>query len=190
MKRLIPGIVAVIIGTFLAGSWSAFRTATAHGQLEATVLTVTGKISRTNRGPFDSFNDAFFGYHDIRFERAFAFSRQDLQRLGLAELEVSYPNWPEGTNVFHGPWLADILDVVGAEGTRISVQALDGYAADFDLETVRRNKFMIAVERNGQPLSVGGRGPAWLVFPPGSYSDQPSDSDDGLVWSVFHIRVE
>lgn len=157
---------------------------------DAVIVTVTGNIGQTNRGASDPFQDAFFNYHGLSFDKAYAFSRDDLEALGMNELSVKYPNWPDGPASFRGPLLSAILDKVDARGSIVRVQALDGYAVEFDIETSRNGGFILATESRGHPLAIGARGPAWLVFPPGSYEGQPNDTDEKLVWSVFHIAVE
>lgn len=58
---------------------------------DAVIVTVTGNIGQTNRGASDPFQDAFFNYHGLSFDKADAFSRDDLEALGMNELSVKYP---------------------------------------------------------------------------------------------------
>jgi len=152
------------------------------------VLTVTGQIASTNRGPFDPFSDALFGVVGEEFERAHAFTRAALDALPQETVTVGYPNWPAPVTVT-GPTLASVLDAAGAEGSEVLVQAVDGYAPSFSIAEVRAGNFVLATSIGGAPLAIGGRGPAWLVFPPGSYEGQTAEDDSGLAWAVFHIKV-
>lgn len=156
----------------------------------AVVVTVTGKLGKTNRGGSDAFRDAFFAFHEISFDKAYAFDRAALAALGMQELTLRYPSWPETPITLRGPLLGAVLDKVEAQGRSLRVQALDGYAVELDIETLRQGRFILAIEADGRPLSIGGRGPAWLAFPPGGYPGESEDSDAKLVWSVFHIAVE
>lgn len=155
---------------------------------ETVLVTVTGAIDRPNRDGRDDFADALFVVHDIAFDKARAFSRLDLAALGQHAATVTYDAWPRAVKV-RGPRLADVLRAAGAATTgSVQVQALDGYSYTFPMEMVERTPDMIlAIEADGRPLAIGGRGPAWLVFPPGLLPGQ--DKDDGLVWAVFHLRV-
>jgi len=160
--------------------------ATLHAD-DGVVVTVTGRVGKPNRSPFDSFSDGFFAHYDISFGKAHAFSRQDLERLGMHSIVLSYPNWSKPVT-FRGPRLAAVLAAAGAAGDKISVQALDGYVAEFPGGFAKNAQVILAIEADGHPLGVGGRGPAWLVFP---RDLQPEKVDDaGLVWAVFHIKVE
>ena len=49
---------------------------------------------------------------------------------------------------------------------------------------------ILALEADGKPLSIGGMGPLWLVFPPGVVPGDDRSSDAGLAWSVFHITLK
>lgn len=152
------------------------------------VVTVTGQIAHTNRGPFDPFTDVLFGALDEKFEKAFAFTLDDLAALPQESVEVGYPNWPGPVSV-SGPTLASVLEAAGAEGTQVLVQAVDGYAPSFKIAEVKAGTFILATSMGGEPLAIGGRGPAWLVFPPGSYEGQTGDDDSGLTWAVFHLKI-
>lgn len=157
--------------------------------LEPTVVTLTGSIGATNRGAYDPFTDATFRVHGIEFAAAYAFTRAELRALPQQTVTVQYPDWPRPVAV-SGPTLADILSKVEAAGQTVHVQALDGYAVSFDRDAVSGPEAVLALDANGDPLAIGGRGPAWLVYPPGSIEGHTDDGDAGLVWSVFHIRVE
>ena len=135
------------------------------------VVTVTGQIASTNRGPFDPFGDALFGALGEQFERAFALTLDDLAALPQETVKVGYPTWP-GPVTVSGPTLASVLAAAGAEGSQVMVQAVDGYAPSFKISEVRAGSFILATSMGGEPLALGGRGPAWLVFPAGSYEDQ------------------
>jgi hypothetical protein len=154
---------------------------------EPAILTVTGGIGKTNRGPFDAFGDALFAKLEVQFERAYALTYADLKALPQVALTVKYDNWPSEVEV-SGPLLSDVLDLTGAEGATVIVRAVDGYAPEFDREDIDGGQFVLAIDWAGKPLSVGGRGPVWLVFPPDSMEDQP-ETDDGLTWAAFHVEV-
>ncbi len=91
---------------------------------------------------------------------------------------------------FRGPRLRDVLKASGAAGRRVTFQGLDGYESRFDVADLPGDQTILALEVDGKPLSIGGRGPLWLVFPAGTVAHQDPASDAGLAWAVFHIKVE
>lgn len=150
------------------------------------MVTVTGAIETTNRPAFDPFADALFQVLGVTFDRAYAFSRAELRTLPQQTLEVRYPNWPRSVTVA-GPKLSNVLAAAGASGQEVLVQAVDGYAPSFALDDIAA--FVLAIDADGQPLAVGGRGPVWLVYPRASDPVDDGASDAGLVWAMFHIGV-
>ncbi len=180
----------VVIATLCVLLVATHHHAEAGAERGVVLVTATGKLGKTNRSASDPFLDAFFGYHDVSFEKAYAFERAELAALGMQELTLSYPSWPKKSMTLRGPLLGAVLDRIEAQGQSVRVQALDGYAVELDIDTMRNGRFILAIEADGRPLSIGGRGPAWLAFPPGSYPGQPEDTDEKLVWSVFHIAIE
>lgn len=180
LGRTIAAVGILAAGLLLAVSGSRGLAA------DPATLTVTGAIDEPNRGPYDPFADALFQVLGVEFERAYAFDRAALEALEQHQLTVDYPNWP-GPVTVEGPKLTDVLDAAGATGTRLLVQAVDGYAPEF--ATAEIDGFVLALRADGNPLAIGGRGPTWVVFPQGSFAGQDPDSDSGLAWAVFHIRV-
>lgn len=176
LAGLVAGLVALV---------SLPRTAAAETPV---VVTVTGEITKANRGSFDPFEDALFAGLGETFELAYGFTLEDLRALPQVEIQVKYPNWPRAVTA-KGPRLDALLDIAGATGAKVYVQALDGYSPEFSMEDVRAGQFILAITMDGTPLSLGGRGPAWLVFPPESFAGQTGEDDSGLTWSVFHIKV-
>lgn len=155
----------------------------------AVIVTVTGNVAKPNRPAFDPFRDPFFKHHGITFDKAHAFTRPALQALGMHEIRIRYGNWPDSIR-FRGPRLRDVLAAAGATGASLAAQALDGFAAAFPLSSVNGDEVILALEADGRALEIGGRGPAWLVYPPGAVAGQAIDKDDGLPWAVFHLKVE
>lgn len=190
MRRLGSALLAGALALgVLAGCERERVAADAVTADDMSVLTITGAIGRTNRGDFDEFSDAFFAFGGLEFERGFTFSRADLARLGMHELALQRENWPRAVTL-RGPYLRDVLAEAAPEGEVVFVRALDGYAAQLDLSAVQASDAILAIEADGAPLSLGGRGPAWLVFEPGGVAGVDDEGDAGLVWSAYHILIE
>ena len=157
---------------------------------ETTLVTVTGVVGAPNRAAFNPFDDALFKVLDVTFERAREFDRTVLESMPQRTLTLTYPGWPKSLDL-RGPRLIDILDAAEADGDTVLVRGIDGYAPEFKMSDIRdaADQFVLAIAADGKPLSIGGRGPAWLALPPGAYPEQ-SDDDAALVWAVFNIEVQ
>jgi len=163
--------------------------ATAEGEAGGNVLTVTGALAEPNRGGFEPFSDAFFAFHEREFEKAYAFSRDDLSDLPQVEITAHAEAWAQAITA-KGPRLADVLAIAGvAEDASVSVVALDGYAAEIDATTRAAEDWIVAIEVNGQPLGIGGRGPTWILHDTGGQIVGP-DVEANWVWSVFLIETD
>ena len=154
-----------------------------------TVLTVAGRIGEVNRGSYSAFRDAFFKHHERTFERAFSFSREALKRLPQKSITARFDNWPNAVTA-KGPSLANVLEVVKVpDGAKLKVVALDGYAAEFDAKDLASHDWIVAIDADGSPLGIGGRGPTWLMFDTGGKTLKAED-EALWVWSAFMIVVE
>lgn len=153
------------------------------------VLTVAGAVVNTNRGPVDPFLDAYFAFNDVSFETAAAFDRAMLEALPRHSLTERYPDWPDSYD-FAGPLLRDVLATAGATGTGVRVVALDGYAADIAMVDLERFPVLLALERDGRPLGIGDRGPAWVIWPREAFPELAERDETQYVWSAYFIEVE
>jgi hypothetical protein len=154
-----------------------------------TVLTITGRIAETNRAPYIAFEDAFFKHHERPFEKAYAFSYEMLKRLPQKSITAAFDAWPKAVSA-SGPALADVLKAAKAPaGAKLTVVALDGYAAEFMAQDIAAHDWIVAIDADGKPLGVGGRGPGWMMYDTDGKTLKAEE--EGLwVWSVFMISVE
>ena len=154
------------------------------------VLTVHGKIANSNRGALNEFEDAFFKFGNVSFDRAAQFDLAMLEKLGMKTLSVKYDTWPKAYE-FEGPLLADVVKAVGATGKSIKVYALDGYAAEIPLAELQQYPVLLALKADGKYLGLGGRGPTWVVYPRDDRHPALKSHDDAKwVWSALRIEVE
>jgi len=154
-----------------------------------TILTVTGEISNPNRGGYDPEVDKFFGYTEVEFDKARAFTCKSLRALTTVTVKADFPKGRQ-VHTYEGVLLADVLAAAGATGTKVTVQALDGYAVETPLDELVAMGAVVAYKRNGVAFGIGDFGPTQIVFPRAERDDLADMSDDLWVWSIFHIRVE
>ena len=182
MLRSLRVLLAVVVSGLLAAP-----VALAADGGGPVVLTVTGNVAKPNRGPVDAFEDAVFAHLEVKFDKAFTFTLAELQSLPQRSVTVRYEGWPREVTAT-GPEIGDVLKAAGAEGSKILVQAFDGYAPEFTGDDIARGKLILALAADGKPLSFGGRGPLWLLGPPDSFAGQ--EGEDGLAFAVIRIDVQ
>ena len=153
------------------------------------VLTVTGNIGATNRGPYDDFEDGFFKHHERKFDKAASFDLAMLEGLGMHEVTVAYSGWPKAFR-FEGPRLKDVLAAAGASGRDVSVLALDGYAEEISAADLDAYDWILAVKRDGRYLDIGQHGPTWIVYARRDGKAISAEDEQRWPWAAFLIEVK
>ncbi len=151
------------------------------------ILTVAGNISRTNRPAFDAFHDAYLKFREKSFNSAHEFTLESLQALPQKTITAQAAGWP-GPVELTGPSLSDVLAQAGAADKPVTVTALDGYAITYTSAEIVSRDWILAWQANGKPLSIGGRGPLWLIHASGD-APAPDDVEARWIWSVFVIEA-
>lgn len=189
---MLRSLFAVLFAVCFAVSAQAADLAKPKGPV---VLTVHGAIANTNRGALNDFDDAFFKFGNVSFDKAASFDLAMLEKLGQKTLTVKYDTWPKAYK-FEGPLLADVLKAVGAldskQGAKsIKVFAIDGYGAEIPLAEVQQYPVLLALKADGKYLGLGGRGPTWVVYPRDNKHPALKSHDDAKwVWSAVRIQVD
>lgn len=153
------------------------------------VVTVYGQIERADRGPSDAAIDPFFNLYGIEFERARAFSRDELAVLPQQVVTVDFPAGGQ-TRRFEGPRLSDVLAAAGAENVHATVTALDGYQRTIPAGRIASEGVILAIRMDGDILHLGGFGPGVLVWPRRDDPALAGMNDDDWVWGVFAIEAQ
>jgi hypothetical protein len=146
-----------------AAPGTARASATARGPV---LLTVTGAITRSNRGPFDPALDQMMHKHQVSFERAHTFDFGELARLAAHAIRPTL-EYDAKPHQLRGPLLTDVLAQTGARGgeqARLVLRAVDGYAVEMTVQQARAQGFIVATHLDGQPMPLGGLGPLWSMY--------------------------
>lgn len=190
-KRSLQLVVAV----FLIAAPGDLSTPSHAGEMNwekpsgGVILTISGDIQRANRGAMVKAFDGLLKRHKIDFESALELDHAMLASLPQARVRALWPSAKEAS-VFSGPKLRDVLRLARAKGKTIRMTALDGYAKEISVDQVAEKKWILAIERDGKPLAVGGKGPVWVMHPP-SQGLAPSSKEEGTwVWALFHLGVK
>ncbi len=130
-----------------------------------TLLTLSGALTRPNRGALDPALDQLMGKHGLAFDQARSFTFADLAALPAIEIRPTL-EYDARVHALRGPLLATVLEHAGAptgEATTLALRAFDGYTVELDAADLRRLSPIIATHLDGAPLPLGGLGPLWAV---------------------------
>jgi hypothetical protein len=137
----------------------------------AVILTITGQVSHANVDGTAQFDAAM------------------LDKLESRTGQMETP-WTTGKVTFSGPLLRAILDAAGADGTKLSVKALNDYAAEVPIEDATSLDTILATKMDGRVMSVRDKGPLFLVYPfdldPNLYNEKYFSRS---VWQIKEIEV-
>ncbi len=137
------------LGFGLLASFTGVSTVHAAGLVTPSgevVLTVTGKITRSNAGDAATYDMAM------------------LEALPGRVTETETP-WTKGKARFEGPLGAALLDQVGAAGSRLKITALNDYVVEVPVEDFRTWPVILATRKDGKPMPVRDKGPIFVIYP-------------------------
>lgn len=160
------------------------------------LLTVTGAIARSNRGPLDPSLDQLMVKQKLTFDKAFAFDFTAVAALPAISIRptLEYDGKP---HTLSGPLLSDVARAAGApatDTTRLLLRAIDGYVVALSLADALKYRYIVAWRLDGQPMPLGGLGPLWAVFDADRFADiaaKPLDQRFATCpWGLYHIEVQ
>jgi hypothetical protein len=155
---------------------------------EMVLLTVSGLITKTNRGPLDPKKDSLLALQKISFDKAFAFDRPTLLSLPQGEVKAQPPEFDKPAT-FKGPFLRELLGFLETAKVKVSFVAVDGYTGYLEPQDIDRSDWIVALEADGVPLGIGQQGPLWLINTR-KPDEKPSDDKRGhWVWALFYMKV-
>lgn len=136
------------------------------------VLTIRGAIAQTNAEGVAHFDMAM------------------LEALPQRETRTETP-WHTGVQVFSGPTMQALMDIVGAEGATLRIGALNDYAATMPMSDTSDLPVILATRQNGAPMSVREKGPLFVIYP---FDEMPELFNEvhfsRSVWQVATITIE
>ena len=186
----------LVIGTLGAALPLGASAAAPGGRPGPGLLTVTGAIARSNRGPLDPALDLLMAKHGARFERAWEFDSSMLARLPGVTIQPTI-EYDAKAHKLSGPTLASVVEAAGvAPGAPVTLalRAIDGYTVAVSLADARGYRMIVATSLDGVPMSLGGLGPQWAVYDADrlpAFKDKPLRERFGLCpWGLYHIDVK
>lgn len=159
------------------------------------LLTVTGAVAKSNRGPFHPVIDQMMHKQKLSFDKAHAFDFAMLTALPAQQIKptLEYDGKP---HTLRGPLLLDVLKAAGAtppDSGRIVLRAVDGYAASITVAQARAQRYIVATHMDGAAMALGGLGPLWAIYEadkvPEMATKPVQERFGSCPWALYHIEV-
>ena len=186
---LVAGALGAVVMPSLAAGPATSRTGPG-------LLTVTGAIGRSNRGPLDPVLDQLMVKHGRTFDKAWEFDAAMLARLPALTIQPTL-EYDAKPHKLSGPLLVSVLGAAGvAAGAAVTLtlRAIDGYAVAVSLADANRYRMIVATAIDGVPMSLGGLGPLWAVYDAdriAEFADKPLKQRFALSpWGLYCIEVK
>ena len=136
------------------------------------ILTISGAIAKTNDG------------------QAATLDLEMLERLPRESFTTKTP-WHDGETRFTGVRLDRLLELVGAQGTRVTARALNDYVTTIPIEDFTRFGTLLAYQRDGKYMSIREKGPLFIIYPFDRHRELQTQTYFGRsAWQVSSIVVE
>ncbi len=181
-------LLALLVGLAAVPALAADEPAAPPAPKEMVLLTVSGLIGNTNRGPLDPHKDSLLAAQKAAFSKAFVFDRASLLELEQGSVTAQPPEL-DAPATFKGPLLSEVLGHVEAAKVKISFTAVNGYTGWLTPEDIDSSDWILALEMNGVPLGIGQQGPLWLINTRAA-DFKPTDTHEAhWVWAVFYMHV-
>lgn len=160
------------------------------------LLTVTGALAKTNRGPFDPALDLMMAKHKIGFTKAYTFDFAALASLPALTIKPTLETDAK-VHTLRGPALLDVVRAAGAplnDASRVVLRAVDGYAATITVAQARAQRLIVATHLDGEPMALGGVGPLWALMDadriPELAAKPLAQRFAGCPWALYHVEVQ
>ncbi|MEJ8821753.1 molybdopterin-dependent oxidoreductase [Variovorax humicola] len=157
------------------------------------LLTVSGAIGKSNRGPVDPALDQLMVKHKVTFDKAFVIDAEALHRLPAVKIKPTL-EYDAKAHTLSGPLLTSVLELVGvAPDAMLGMRAVDGYVVPLKMADARTYRMIVATEMDGAPLVLGGLGPQWAIYEAdtlAAFKDKPLKERFALCpWGLYSIEV-
>ncbi|PRY72539.1 molybdopterin-dependent oxidoreductase [Halomonas ventosae] len=132
------------------------------------ILTLSGDIAHANVGD------------EAHFDRAM------LEALPARVIETHTP-WHREKGRYEGPLVRALLETVGADDAeQVRIRALNHYEAEVPVADFRRHDVILAMTRDGEPLTIREYGPLFVLYP---FDAHPELLTEAIRFrSVWHVE--
>jgi hypothetical protein len=186
---------AAVLGATAAPTFGSQRIRTEACAASPVILTVSGAITRRNRGALDPAFDQLLAKHQVKFSEAYGVDLPLLTGMTAVTIKPTL-EYDARQHTLSGPLLTELLEYVGApkaDSTPILMHAVDGYAVLTTLDKVRARRFIVATHMDGKPLPLGGLGPLWAIYDadriPELSTKSLKDRFELCPWGLYHLQA-
>ena len=186
----------LVAGALGAALPSMAQAAASSARTGPGLLTVSGAITRSNRGPLDPALDQLMVKHGAKFDQAWEFDAAMLARLPAVTIQPTL-EYDAKPHKLSGPLLSAVVGAAGvAAGASVvlAMRALDGYTVAVSLADAQRYRMIVATTLDGMPMSIGGLGPLWAVYDAdrlADFKDKPLKERYALCpWGLYYIEAK
>jgi hypothetical protein len=159
------------------------------------LLTVTGAIAKTNRGPLDPVLDQMMHKQGLAFSKAWTFDYAALLQLAPQTIRPTL-EYDAKPHTLRGPLLLDVLAQAGAkvgDKTVLVLRAVDGYNVELSGAQARARRVIVATHIDGNPMPLGGLGPLWAVYDADRVPEMAvlplPQRFAACPWALYHVEV-
>jgi hypothetical protein len=157
------------------------------------LLTVSGAVGKTNRGPVDPALDQLMAKHGVKFDKAYVFDAEALRRLPVVRIKPTL-EYDAKVHALAGPLLTSVMEAAGvATDAMLALRAVDGYVVPVRMSDARSYRMIVATEIDGVPLALGGLGPQWAIYEADTlpaFKDKPLKERFALCpWGLYSVEV-
>lgn len=186
-------LAAAALSTLLPGQAGA---APARARTGPGLVTVSGLISRSNRGPLNPALDLLMNKHGAKFDKAWEFDAAMLARLPAVTIQPTL-EYDAKVHTLSGPLLSSVVEAAGVApdaSVILNLRAVDGYTIPLSLTDARAYRMIVATTLDGVAMSLGGLGPLWAVYDADrlpAFKDKPLKERFALCpWGLYYIEVK
>ena len=185
--------VAAALSTLLPGQVGA---APARARTGSGLVTVSGAISRNNRGPLNPALDQLMAKHGATFDKGWEFDAAMLASLPAVTIQPTL-EYDAKVHKLSGPLLSSVVEAAGVApdaSVILNLRAVDGYTVPVSLADARAYRMIVATTLDGVAMSLGGLGPLWAVYDADrlpAFKDKPLKERFALCpWGLYYIDVK
>jgi hypothetical protein len=98
--------------------------------------------------------------------------------------------WTKGESEFKGPLIRDLLSAIGSKASLISATAINEYKNDIPIADINKFNVILAMQKDGEVLSIREKGPLWIIYPWSSHEGLKNDRYySRSIWQLVKINL-